>query len=165
MEVSWHRATPIAGWFIVENPNLKWMMAGGTPMDWKPLYLQIATKFQHFHTSGAMIFSARSESGNFQSSGPRSNRSNSGLLPQQENSCLLTTQWWKRMSPKVWLIQFTECSDKAMWCHHHPIFLGGWSSLLSWHRSEVVVFVFNPNLCRFELLSGNTKWAFWATLW
>ena len=29
--VSWNEATPIAGWFMRENPNLKCMMAGGTP--------------------------------------------------------------------------------------------------------------------------------------
>ena len=26
----------IAGWFIRENPNPKWMITRGTPMDWKP---------------------------------------------------------------------------------------------------------------------------------
>ena len=26
-----HGATPIAGWFVVEIPFLKWMMTGGTP--------------------------------------------------------------------------------------------------------------------------------------
>ena len=25
--------TPLAGWFILENPNLKWMMAGGTILE------------------------------------------------------------------------------------------------------------------------------------
>ena len=27
-----HGGTPIAGWFIRENPNLKWMMTRGTPV-------------------------------------------------------------------------------------------------------------------------------------
>ena len=26
------RYPPTAGWFIVENANLKWMMTGGTPI-------------------------------------------------------------------------------------------------------------------------------------
>ena len=26
------------GCFLMENPTLKWMRTGGTPMDWKPLY-------------------------------------------------------------------------------------------------------------------------------
>ena len=30
--VSINGDTPIAGWFIRENPNPKWMMTGGTPM-------------------------------------------------------------------------------------------------------------------------------------
>ena len=28
--------TPIAGWFIAEQPNLKWMMSGGTPIYGNP---------------------------------------------------------------------------------------------------------------------------------
>jgi len=24
-------STPIAGWFMMENPNIKWMMTGGSP--------------------------------------------------------------------------------------------------------------------------------------
>ena len=31
MGVSTNGGTPIAGWFIMDNPNLKWMMTGGTP--------------------------------------------------------------------------------------------------------------------------------------
>ena len=27
-----HGGTRIAGWFIVEHPNLKWIMTGGTPI-------------------------------------------------------------------------------------------------------------------------------------
>ena len=30
--VSINGESPIAGWFIVENPNLKWMRTGGTPI-------------------------------------------------------------------------------------------------------------------------------------
>ena len=30
--VSTSGGTTIAGWFIVENPNLKWMISRGTPM-------------------------------------------------------------------------------------------------------------------------------------
>ena len=30
MEDSIHGGTPVAGWFIVENPMNKWMMTGGT---------------------------------------------------------------------------------------------------------------------------------------
>ena len=36
MGVSINGDTPIAGWFIRENPNLTWMITRGTPMDWKP---------------------------------------------------------------------------------------------------------------------------------
>ena len=32
MWVPYMGVPPIAGWFIVENPNLKWMMQRGTPM-------------------------------------------------------------------------------------------------------------------------------------
>ena len=33
MGVSMNGGTPLAGWFILENPNLKWMMAGGTILE------------------------------------------------------------------------------------------------------------------------------------
>ena len=29
-------ATPIAGWFTIENPMNKWMMTGGTPISGNP---------------------------------------------------------------------------------------------------------------------------------
>ena len=32
-----HRGTPIAGWFVIENPNIKWMIWG---RDWGALCLQ-----------------------------------------------------------------------------------------------------------------------------
>ena len=32
MEVSINGGIPIAGWFTMENPNLKWMRTGGTPI-------------------------------------------------------------------------------------------------------------------------------------
>ena len=31
-----HGGTPIAGWFVRENPNQKWMMTGGSPISWTP---------------------------------------------------------------------------------------------------------------------------------
>ena len=34
-----HGGTPIAGWFVMENPKIKWMISGGTLMDWKPSYV------------------------------------------------------------------------------------------------------------------------------
>ena len=32
VEVSINEGTPLAGWFIRENPYLNWMMTGGTPI-------------------------------------------------------------------------------------------------------------------------------------
>ena len=31
-----HGGTPIAGWFIRENPNLKWMITRATPISGNP---------------------------------------------------------------------------------------------------------------------------------
>ena len=30
--VSINEGTPIAGWFIMDKPNLRWMMTGGSPI-------------------------------------------------------------------------------------------------------------------------------------
>ena len=32
VEVSINEGTPLAAWFIRENPDLNWMMTGGTPI-------------------------------------------------------------------------------------------------------------------------------------
>jgi hypothetical protein len=32
MGISINGGTPIGGWFIMENPNKKWMRTGGTPI-------------------------------------------------------------------------------------------------------------------------------------
>jgi len=34
--VSINGGTPIAGWFIRENPSIKWMRTGGTPIYGNP---------------------------------------------------------------------------------------------------------------------------------
>ena len=38
MGVSVHWGSPIAGWFMMENPDLKWMMTGGPPMTARTFY-------------------------------------------------------------------------------------------------------------------------------